>query len=95
MNSKGMSNNGWKVPAAGVATAAAAHAMFFCALIAAQPAPAQYLAQLAAPPQQTMQSPQWRVAERNGYPADGQAAHSITVAQPAAPEHLHKGLTTC
>ena len=95
MSNKGMSNNGWKVPAAGMATAAAAHAMFFCALIAGQPAPAQYLAQLAAPPHQTMESPQWRVAAQGEYPADGQAAHSITVAQPAAPEHLHKGLTTC
>jgi len=94
ISKKGMSNNGWKVPAAGMATAAAAHAMFVCALIAGQPAPAQYLAQLAAPPQQTIESPQWRLAARSEYPA-GESAHPITVAQPAAPEHLHKGLTTC
>ena len=90
-----MSKNGLMVKAGGMATAAAAHAIFVYALVAGQPAPALYLAQLAAPPQQTMESPQWQVATRGAYPVDGQAAHPITVAQPAAPEHLHKGLTTC
>ncbi len=78
-----------------MATAAAAHAIFVYALIAGQPAPALYLAQLAAPPQQTMQSPQWRVAARGENPVDSRAAHPIMVTQPVAPEHLHKGLITC
>jgi len=90
-----MSKNGLVVKAGGMATAAAAHAIFVYALIAGQPAPALYLAQLAAPPQQTLESPQWRMAARGVVPADSQAAHPMTVAEPAAPEHLHKGLITC
>jgi len=90
-----MSKNGLMVKAGGVATAAAAHAIFVYALIAGQPAPALYLAQLAAPPQQTMESPQWRVAARGEASTDSQAARPMTVAEPAAPEHLHKGLITC
>ncbi|MFI4980579.1 MAG: hypothetical protein ACHQIO_09535 [Nevskiales bacterium] len=85
-----MSKNGLMIGMGGMATAAAAHAMFVYALIAGQPQPELYLAQIGAPQQQTIQSPQWRLATRRGR-ADGE----MPVTQTLPPERLHKGLTTC
>lgn len=85
-----MSKKGMMIGMGGMATAAAAHAMFACALMAGQPQPELYLAQIAAPQQQTIQSPQWRLATRRAR-ADGE----MPVTQTLPPERLHKGLTTC
>jgi len=95
MSKQGMNKQGFLMVGGGLATAAAAHAAFFIALVAGQPAPAQYLAQLAAPSRQIMESPQWQLAARGAQHAHAPAARAITVAQPPSPEHLHKGLTTC
>jgi len=54
--------------------------MFFLALSAGQPAPAQYLGQL--------------VAQRQ-LAADAPGLQKVAAAQLPRPEHLHKGLTTC
>ena len=85
-----MSNNGLMIRSSGLAAALVAHAMFACALIAGQPQPEMYLAQLAAPARQTLQSPQWQVAARHGH-----GAGAMPVTQTLPPERLHKGLTTC
>jgi hypothetical protein len=90
-----MSKHGFLITAGGMATAMAAHALFFLALIAAQPTPAQYLAQLAAPQRQTIESPQWLLAAYGAQPEATAPAQQIVVEQPASPEYLHKGLTTC
>ncbi len=80
---------GWAMAVGGIAASAAAHALFFIALTAAQPAPAQYLGRLAAPQQQLMQQSPRQLA------ADAPALQKVAAAQPPQPEHLHKGLTTC
>ena len=85
-----MSKKGLMIGMGGITTAAVAHAIFAYALIAGQPQPGLYLAQIAAPQQQTIQSPQWRLATRRGR-ADGE----LPVTQTLPPERLHKGLTTC
>ena len=90
-----MSKNGLMIGAGATATAIAAHAMFVYALIAAQPEPALYLARIAAPQQQTLQSPQWQLAVRHGHGAGQQAARELPVTQTLTPVRLHKGLTTC
>ncbi|MDB5976361.1 MAG: hypothetical protein JWR07_3121 [Nevskia sp.] len=85
-----MSKNGLMIGIGGMATAASAHAMFACALMAGQPQPELYLAQIAAPQLQTIQSPQWRLATRRAR-TDGE----MPVTQTLPPVRLHKGLTTC
>lgn len=87
-----MSKNGLMLKAGGIATAAAAHAIFACGLIAGQPQAELYLAQLAAPAPHTLESPQWQLAARRGHGAD---ERQLPVTQTLTPERLHKGLTTC
>ncbi len=90
-----MSKNGLMIGTGGTAMAFAAHAMFACALIAGQPEPAHYLARIAAPQQQTLQSPQSQLAVRHGHGAGEQPARELPVTQTLTPVRLHKGLTTC
>ncbi len=83
MNERTTPQQGLMTRAGGMAVAATVHALFFLALVAGQPEPSHYLAQLTAAPAHGGASP---------YLFAGRDAHLV---QTQTPERLHKGLTTC